>query len=73
MHTDDLMEVYSTDNPIEAELLRNALHAEGIKCEVGGEGQGGLSGLGIMEVRLLVRAEDFDRARSLLESHEESS
>jgi hypothetical protein len=71
MSTDELLEVYSTDDPIEAEMMRNALRAEGLKCEIDGEGQAGLSGLGIMDVRLCVRAEDFDRARSFLEAHEQ--
>ena len=66
---DDILTVYTTDNASEAEVLRAALHGEGIKCEVGGERQAGLAGLGSMEIQLLVRAEDFDRARAYLERH----
>jgi hypothetical protein len=66
---DDILTVYTTDNANEAELLKAALHGEGIKCEVSGEGQAGLAGLGSMEIQLLVRAEDFDRARAYLEQH----
>ena len=66
---DDILTVYTTSDANEAEVLRAALHGEGIKCEVGGEGQVGLAGIGSMEIQLLVRAEDFDRARAFLERH----
>ncbi len=71
MRPDDLLEVYSTDDANDAAVLRNALHAEGINCEMDGEHQAGLAGIGIMEVKLLVRAEDFDRARAYVERHEQ--
>lgn len=70
MDADDLLSVYSTSDANDAEILRAALHAEGIKCEITGESQGGFTGLGIMKIRLMVRAEDFDRAKSYLEKHE---
>ena len=63
----DILTVYTTDNANEAEVVRAALHGEGIKCEVGGETQAGLAG--IIEIQLLVRAEAFDRARAFLERH----
>jgi hypothetical protein len=66
---DDLLTVYSTDNAIDAEVLRAALHGEGMRCEISGENQAGLTGIGGLEIQLLVRAEDFDRARAFLESH----
>jgi len=66
---DDILTVYTTDNAAEAEVLRAALHGEGIKCEVSGERQAGLTGVSMMEIQLLVRAEDFDRARAFLEQH----
>jgi|GEM_PF-3093303 hypothetical protein len=50
---DDILTVYTTDNANEAEVLRAALHGEGIKCEVGGESQAGLAGT--IEIQLLVR------------------
>ena len=67
---DDLVEVYSTDNASEAEILRAALNGEGIRCQISGEAQAGLAGIGIMEIRLLVRAEDFDRSRAFVERHQ---
>ena len=42
----------------------------GGRVDLEGEGQGGLSGLGIAPVKLLVRAADYDRARACVESWE---
>lgn len=66
---DDLLSVYSTNDASEAEILRSALHGEGVKCEISGENQAGLTGVGSLEIQLLVKAEDFDRARAFLERH----
>lgn len=68
MDAHDLVPIYTCTNPAEAEILRNALHVEGIACEIDGENQAGLAG--IMEIRLLVRALDAERARQYLEQHE---
>lgn len=65
--SDELQSAYTTNNPSEAEILRAALQAEGIECEISGQGQAGLAG--ILEIQLLVRAEDVDRARHYLERH----
>jgi hypothetical protein len=66
---DDLLSVYSTDDATDAEIVRAALRGEGLRCEISGENQAGLTGIGGLEIQLLVRAEDFDRARAFLESH----
>jgi putative signal transducing protein len=66
---DDLVSVYSTSDANEAEILRAALHDEGIRCEISGESQAGLTGITSMEIELLVRAEDYDRAHAFLENH----
>jgi hypothetical protein len=59
--------VHTTNNLAEAEILRNALEAEGIKCELDGENQGSFAG--ILSVRILVRARDEERARQLIAAH----
>lgn len=66
---DDLVDVFSTNNANDAELLRMALHGEGIQCEIGGESQGGFTGIDAMKIQLLVRAEDYDRATAFLKKH----
>jgi hypothetical protein len=61
------VEVYSLKDPATAELLKNYLQGEGIVCRLTGEGQCGLAG--ILDIRLLVRATDADRAVKLIERH----
>jgi hypothetical protein len=56
----------TTNNPNEAEFLKALLEGEGVKCEVDGENQGSLAG--ILEIRILVRAWDEERARCVLAS-----
>jgi hypothetical protein len=66
---DELVTIYTAREPTLAELIRNELEAEGIRCEVSGENQGGLAG--VLNVDVLVRACDADRARLFIKEHEE--
>ncbi|MGH7137335.1 MAG: site-2 protease family protein [Pirellulales bacterium] len=59
--------VYSTTNLAEAEIVKNALAAEGIGCGLGGESQGGFTG--IFSVKVLVRAWDEERSRQVIAQH----
>ena len=71
MHpADELRNVYSTSDASEAEIIKGALHGEGIKCEISGESQAGLAGLNTLPIQLCVRAEDYDRARRFIEEHQ---
>jgi hypothetical protein len=63
------VEVYSTFNPSEGEIIRNMLYAEGIEADVTGESQGGFTGA-TPEVTVIVRGEDADRARKLILAHQ---
>jgi hypothetical protein len=65
---DELVTVYTVQEPTLAELIRRELQAEGIPCEVSGENQAGLAG--VLKVDVLVRARDSARARSFIEEHE---
>ena len=67
MDADEPVVIHTTNNPAEAELLKNVLEGEGIKCELDGENQGGF--VGLLGVRMLVRAWDQERARRVLDSH----
>ena len=69
MDKNELLTVYTTNDANEAEIIRGAIHAEGMKCEIVGEGQAGLTGLDTMEIKVVVRAEDFDRAKAFVEEH----
>jgi hypothetical protein len=64
MESEDLVSVYTVKNPTEAEMVRNALKAVGIACEIGGEGQAGLAG--VLEIDVLVHAGDVIAARKHL-------
>jgi hypothetical protein len=64
----DLVTVYTETDPNRGEIIKGALQAEGIPCELGGGGQAGFTGL--WEIDVMVRAEDADRARQIIESHE---
>jgi hypothetical protein len=59
--------VHTTNNLAEAEILKNMLEGEGIKCELDGENQGSFAG--VLDVKILVRAWDEERARQALASH----
>ena len=67
MHDDpnETVVVYTCNDLYLAEIIRNELHAEGIACELDGESQGGFTE--IVETKLLVHAQDADRARRLIE------
>lgn len=71
MDANELVTVYTLNDATQAELIRNALHDEGIACEIDGENQAGLTG--ILEIKILCRAVDADRARKFIESHEHHS
>jgi hypothetical protein len=68
MHFDELVAVYSVKEPIEAEIIKNALHAEGIQAAIENENQAGLTG--VFDIRILVPAPDEVEARRILAEHE---
>ena len=68
MDSQDPVPVYYVNDPTKAELIRNTLHAEGIKCEIAGEQQGGFAG--VLEIQILVPAADADRALAIIREHE---
>ena len=65
MSGDEPVEVYTVNNPMVAELIRNALEAEGIVCEISGESQGGFSGV-LDEIQIMTHAGDAERARQII-------
>lgn len=67
MDPNELVTIYATTKPTEAEMIKNMLEAEGIRCEVANESQAGLSG--ILEIPILVTAPDQARAQELIASH----
>ncbi len=67
MEHDDLVTVYTLQDAMQAEIIKNYLESEGIPCAIGNENQAGFTG--IFEVDILVRAEDSDRAEHLIRQH----
>lgn len=65
----ELVTIYTVQEPTLAELLKQELAAAGIRCEISGENQAGLTGL--LRIDLLVQAMDADRARQLLSAFEQ--
>lgn len=64
--TDELSTVYSVINPIEAEIIRNALKSEGIRCVLEGAQQAAAVGVQAFPIKIQVRANDADRASRLI-------
>jgi hypothetical protein len=69
MEIDDLETVYTLTDANQAEVVKNFLQSEGVRCFLDGE-QAGSLGLSAFTIRVQVRAGDADRARKLIESHE---
>ena len=68
MNYDDMVTVYTLNDPYEAEVVRTAIREQGISCELDGGRQAGLSE--ILEIGVLVRVKDEDRARTIIRSAE---
>ncbi len=67
MDTRDLVSVYTVSNPVEAEIIKNALAGEGIRAFVEGGNQAGETGLDGIAIHIEVPAGDADRARKFIE------
>ena len=67
MHDDpeELVTVYHAANSAEAFIIRNALQAEGIACQVA-EANEPLAGLSIVEPDVMVKAKDRARAEQII-------
>lgn len=71
-HSKDHTEtIYSSFDPLTAEVVANALKGEGIACSVINANQGGLPGLGATPVEIMVRAEDADRALAYIKKNKD--
>ena len=64
MDDQDLVQLCTVQSPTEAEIIRGALQAAGIACQIGGESQAGLAG--VLAIDVLTHASDTKKARQLL-------
>ncbi len=67
VNANEPVEVYASKTLADAEIVKNYLESEGIKCVLEGENQASLSGL--LTVRILVRAWDEEKAQRILALH----
>ena len=70
MEKNDLVTGYSATDPTTAEIIKNFLDAEGIRCFLENENQGGFEGITGMAVHVQVPEGSADYARKLLKQHE---
>ena len=70
MDAKDLVTVYTLADPVNAEIVKNALRAEGIRCFLDGVNQAGEAGVTAFEVKVQVAAADAARARKIIKQHE---
>jgi len=69
MELHDPVSVYTLNDSAKAEIIKNFLQAEGIRCFLDGERSADLM-VPAFAVRVMVQAADADRASKLIESHE---
>jgi len=68
---DDLTTVCSVANPAEAEVIRNALVAEGIRCFIEGAQQAAIVGILGIPIKIQVPVGDANRASKFIQRHAE--
>ncbi|MEI7684139.1 MAG: DUF2007 domain-containing protein [Planctomycetota bacterium] len=72
MSMQEMITVYTVSNAIEAEIIKNALEDEGIRCEIEGGHQAGEAGLIGIEIKLQVPEDQAEAARAFIQDHETS-
>jgi Putative prokaryotic signal transducing protein len=63
--------VYRLSDPIKAEVIGNALEAQGIRCFLDGVNQAAHAGLGAFDIKIQVPEQDRARAQQFLQTQEE--
>jgi hypothetical protein len=64
MQDEELVTICTVTNPAEAEIIRSALESAGIPCQIGGEVQGGFTG--VWEIDILTSESDGAKAQKHL-------
>jgi hypothetical protein len=70
MDAHEWITVYTVSDPVQGEIIKNALNSEGIRCTLEGELQAGEAGVAAMPIKVQVPASDADRARKFVVQHE---
>ena len=66
-HDQKIVSIYSLNDPYEAELIKNRLEDNGIRCSLDGETQGGF--VGVVNIGILVEEANAERALELIRQH----
>jgi hypothetical protein len=70
MDANDLVTIHSATDYATAEIIKNFLEGEGIRCFLENENQGGFEGITGMAIHVQVAAGAADYATKLLKQHE---
>ena len=62
--------VHTVADPVSAEIVKNALEADGIRCNLEGENQAAETGLIALAIKVQVLAKDAELARKIVKKHE---
>ena len=62
-----LVTVYTVNDPVIAELIRNTLLDHEVPCELAGEHQAGFTGT--LEIEIIVRESDAEKALEFIRTH----
>ena len=71
METQEWITVYTLTNPVTAEIIKNSLLAEGIRCNLEGMNQAAGVGLVPGSIQVQTAAEHADLARKIVLKHEQ--
>lgn len=70
MDSTDLVTIYTVGNSVHAEIIKNALQSEGIRCFLDGVNQAAEAGLMALEIKVQVARADADKAAKIVDSHD---
>ena len=72
MQSAEPITVYTVTDATQAQIIKNALLAEGIPCSLGGVEQASTAAVPGTSIHIQVPAADVERARAFLVAHEAS-
>jgi hypothetical protein len=62
--------IYTLSDPIKAEIIKNALEEEGIRCFLDGMNEMIAPGVGAFRIHVQVPVDDVERATAFVKEHE---
>lgn len=71
--TDCLVVVFHANEALRAEMMKASLEGAGINCQLTNGNQGAFAGVDLVPVELSVRMADVERARVIIDAHEQAN